>query len=534
MCRQKLCRHPCLCGSITVFASLSLLLVSSFLLTLLEAARVKGLDAYAAMQRENAMESVFSGYDRDLFEQYGIFLLDGSYGGQGLQISQINGRLQAAGQKNLRPVFPAQAWRTVQNFYQMDVADASVTGYLLATDYDGDPFRKMAAESMKTQYPLELAQTLYKGMQSADSAMAKAQQSRSAMDQAQENIEAAKEAQAAAAKEAQAAEAKEAQAAAAQAATGGQTGGGQQDAPAEAAGASVENPMDVVKAVKDTDILTLVLPPGSSASEKAIREAETLEHRFLLQGNEAWQKSSGWYETVLYHQFLQTNFACYGTGGAGGGALDYELEYVQAGKKTDRENLKSVVRQLLLLREGINYMYLQTDAVKQEEAYGVATAVAASFGIAPAAGLIAQGILAAWAYVESILDVRTLLAGGKLAWMKTSESWTSSLSGLGGLLTGSARAKEQADGEDYKGYLQKLLWLRSERTLNYRAMDLLEFRAGVDGGESMRMDTMILTLRADISYEAEPLFSELVTIQKLGVDRWEFTDGEFYSYFSEN
>ena len=232
------------------------------------------------MQRTNAMESVFSGYDRDLFNQYGIFLLDGSYGEQGLQFSQINGRLQAVSQKNLRPVIPVQTWRSIQNFYQMDVADASVTGYLLATDYNGDPFRKMAVESMKAQYPAELAYKLYESLQSADQAMTKAQQSRSAMDQAQENIEAAKEAQAAAAK----------------AAAGESTDGTQQDPTATVAGATVENPMDVVKAFKDADILTLVLPPGSSISEKAIRGKETLEHRSLYQGNEPWQKSgSGWH-----------------------------------------------------------------------------------------------------------------------------------------------------------------------------------------------------------------------------------------------
>lgn len=514
MCKKR----KNLCGSITVFASLSLLLVSSFLLTLLEAARVKGLDAYGRMQRTNAMESVFSGYDRDLFEQYGIFLLDGSYGGQSLQFSQINGCLQTVSQKNLRPVIPAQAWRAVQNFYQMDVADASVTGYLLATDYDGDPFRKMAAECMKAQYPMELAQKLYENMQSADGAMTKAQQSQSAMDQAQENIEAAKKAQAAAAK----------------AAAGGQADGGQQDTPAETAEPAVENPIEVVKAVKKTDILALVLPPGRHVSAKEIRGKQTLEHRPLLQGNEAWQKSGGWYETVLYHQFLQTRYASYGNTGSGTGALDYELEYIQAGKKSDRENLKSVVRQLLLLREGVNFMYLQTDTAKQEEAYGVAAAIAASFGIAPAAGLIAQGILAAWAYVESILDVRTLLAGGKIDWIKTAESWNSSLSGLGGLLAGSTQAKEQTDGEDYQGYLQKLLWLKSGRSLNYRAMDLLEFSAGADGREQMRMDAMILTLRADISYEAEPLFSEMVTIRNLKVERWEFTESVSYSYFVDN
>ena len=96
-------------GSITVFASLSLLLVASFLLVLLEAARVKGLDAYSRMQRTNAMESVFSEYERSLFERYGVFMLDGSYGSGELQISRINTRLQAVSQQNLRPFFPTQS-----------------------------------------------------------------------------------------------------------------------------------------------------------------------------------------------------------------------------------------------------------------------------------------------------------------------------------------------------------------------------------------------------------------------------------------
>ena len=178
-------------------------------------------------------------------------------------------------------------------------------------------------------------------------------------------------------------------------------------------------------------------------------------------------------------------------------------------------------------------MYLQMDAAKQQEAYSVAAALAAAVCIAPATGLIAQGILAAWAYAESVLDVRTLLAGGKIAWMKTAESWSSSLSGLGSLLAGSARAKEQENGDDYKSYLQKLLWLNSERALNYRAMDLMEFQAEMSG-RTIRMDAMLLALRADISHEAKPLFSELVTLQRLHADIWEFSDSAYYSYFSDS
>lgn len=505
MCRKKVS----LAGSITVFASLSLLLVASFLLALLEAARVKGLEAYGHMQRVNAMESVFSEYDRDLFEAYGVFFLDGSYGEDTLMPSQINARLQTVSQNNLRPVYAMQEWRNAVNFYQMDVSDATVTGYLLATDCDGAPFRKMAADSMRARYPAELLQSLYNGFQAADQAMTQANESRGAMDQAQENIRAAREEQARAA----AAQSKEASS----------------QPPAQV---TVENPIDVVKALKDADILTLVMPSGCSVSEKSIRGKETLEHRQLLQGNLSWQETERWYDTILYQQFLQTQFGCYREGRPGERALDYELEYIEAGKQSDRENLKSVVQKLLLLREGANFLYLQTDAVKRQEAYGVATALAASVGIAPAAGLIAQGILAAWAYAESILDVRTLLSGGKIAWMKTTESWSSSLSGLGALLAGSARAKEQENGEDYQGYLQKLLYLKSKRSLNYRAMDLMELRAGTDGNQTLRMDRMLLALQAEMTYVAEPLFSGMVTLQKLKTDQWEFSESVYYSYFS--
>ena len=513
-------RNRGLQASVTVFASLSLLLIASFLLVLLEAARVKGLAAYSRMQRTNAMESVFSRYDRELFEKYGIFLLDGSAGSETLQFSQINADLQSVSQKNLRPVISGIMWDQVQNFYQMDVTEASVTGFLLATDEKGGPFRQMAVDSMKARYPFELAQGLYDRLRSSDQAMTQASQSESAMDQAQENIQAAKEAQAA--KKAQAAQ---------------EAAGGQQEAqPPALEGTTdqpVENPMDVVKSIKHVDVLTLVMPSGGNLSAKAVRGRQTLEHRQLLQGNEPWKKNGGWYEAVVYQQFLQTQFASYEPGKSGEGALDYELEYIHAGKKSDRENLKCVVQQLLLLREGANFMYLQTDAAKQQEAYSVAAALAAAVCIAPATGLIAQGILAAWAYAESVLDVRTLLAGGKIAWMKTAESWSSSLSGLGSLLAGSARAKEQENGDDYKSYLQKLLWLNSERALNYRAMDLMEFQAEMSG-RTIRMDAMLLALRADISHEAKPLFSELVTLQRLHADVWEFSDSAYYSYFSDS
>ena len=44
--------------------------------------------------------------------------------------------------------------------------------------------------------------------------------------------------------------------------------------------------------------------------------------------------------------------------------------------------------------------------------------------------VVAQGVLMAWAYGESIMDLRVLTAGGKVPSVKTKETWKLSLSGL--------------------------------------------------------------------------------------------------------
>ncbi len=463
------------------------------------------------MHRENAVESVLSEYDRDLFDRFGIFLLDGGYGSGTLQFAQIDGRLLEISQKNLRPDVRGLSIHAAQNFYQMDVTQAQMERYLLATDADGAPFRAMAAASMKARYPAEVLQTLSEQFRRSDVAMDQAKQSQSSMDQAQQQIEQAKK---------QAAEAAQSSDSA--------------DQPAAPPAEPPENPMDVVKELKKTDLLTLVMPEGVRVSGKQIDGSTTLEQRQLIQGNEPWSGSADWSEPVLYQQFLQTQFRCFTSETAGGGALDYELEYIAAGKASDHANLKSVVRRLLLLREGANFLYLQADAAKQAEAYELAAAIAAAFAIAPATPLLAQGILAAWAYAESILDVRALLSGGRVPWIKTAESWSSDLSGIGALLAGNAQAKTTESGDNYTGYLQKLLYFTSARASSYRAMDLMEwYRVGCGEGQ-IRMDAMIVTFRAAFCYEAQPLFSGLVTLQRLSVDRLEFAASATGSYFKKS
>ncbi|MBO5353406.1 MAG: hypothetical protein J6A77_08930, partial [Lachnospiraceae bacterium] len=60
-------------GSISVFLSLVLTLLFSFLLTTLEAARIRGATAYASMVTDLAGESFLASYYYPLFKNYRLF-----------------------------------------------------------------------------------------------------------------------------------------------------------------------------------------------------------------------------------------------------------------------------------------------------------------------------------------------------------------------------------------------------------------------------------------------------------------------------
>ena len=66
-------------GSITVFLSLVLVLLFSFILTALEAARITGATAYVSMVSQLAGDSFFASYYYPLFKEYGLFGVDAGY-----------------------------------------------------------------------------------------------------------------------------------------------------------------------------------------------------------------------------------------------------------------------------------------------------------------------------------------------------------------------------------------------------------------------------------------------------------------------
>ena len=85
--------------------------------------------------------------------------------------------------------------------------------------------------------------------------------------------------------------------------------------------------------------------------------------------------------------------------------------------------------------------FLESDSIKQEEALALAAAILAPTGVGEAAvAALEQGILASWAFVESILDIRALMAGRKISWIKDSVHWTTDVVSISTVLSGDACA----------------------------------------------------------------------------------------------
>ena len=106
--------------------------------------------------------------------------------------------------------------------------------------------------------------------------------------------------------------------------------------------------------------------------------------------------------------------------------------------------------------------------------------------------LLEGAILLAWAYAESVYDVRTLFAGGKVPLLKNKETWHYSLTAA---LHGDLKDRAQeGKGLDYQDYLRIFMMTVNTDTLTARAMDMVEADIRKTSGNS--------AFRLDGCYEA--------------------------------
>lgn len=150
-----------------------------------------------------------------------------------------------------------------------------------------------------------------------------------------------------------------------------------------------------------------------------------------------------------------------------------EIEYILEGEQSDYSNVSAVVNNMIWMRMPINYAYLLTDTEKRSEALTLATGICVATHTEALIEIVKYLLLGCWAYGESICEMKTLLTGGEIEYIKTGQSWITDLEAP---VTGTL-SKKIENGLSYSDYLMILLASKTGRQENIcyaRMLDVIQ------------------------------------------------------------
>ncbi len=481
-------------GSLTVMAATSFLLILSVLFVLLEGTRMKYLDDILKFQARMGMESLMGEYCIPLWNDYKILALD----------------TDTSGEKIKQEFF-------VNKIFQWDETRKSdESGYFFHAKLDKIDFSDVETLANADGTSFERKLSLFAKINTPFSMYGKwkkMQEQLSGLKNAKPDIEAKIDAGSQmVSEEIMTSEA-------------GQTGK-TAAAPSINAKGVEKLPQKLknmkllgeIQKIRKNGILNIVISGNEEFSDKSIELSDSMVYRTRIAVPRKNVCRCGAEDAFLTTEHLLTYLKFYDAQGQTldrDSVLSYEVEYVVGGKASDIENLKVVCYELLAMREAANMTYLATDPEKQKECLSVATALAGAGTLPQLIEPIKVSIMAAWAFGESILDLRSILSGEKVPIMKNRETWTSSIGGLVSEIAGGQKAKKQSEGLLYKDYLRFLVLAKSTRIRAFRAMDIMEKNIRLlPDYEDYRIDAAVIALTGNFTYQYKNVFFGFVTIGK--------------------
>lgn len=452
-------------GSITPFCAISMMLVASFLFALLESARVYGLNRYVALKTESGMDSVCAEYQPFLWREYGLLFLDGAYGTEHFSMDYVSESLKTQVEKGIDKK---------GDLFALKLNSVSVDGFMMATDAKGEVFLYYVAERMKEHFPLGIAEDLYEQFTYGNNVKEQYGGAQEAVLEAKQLLEEIK------------GENEEA----------GQT----------------ETTLSTVIEMQRSNILRFVLGETDGISLKSCYMQDKLKTREKVNGTMQIISETDWYQKLLVLAYMDEYFSNYREQKEGH-YLNYEMEYVVSGKNSDWENLSAALERILLIREAANVCYLLQDKEKMQIAEFLANLLGLLVEGNPVAVEVFQaGIVGAWAYLESVLDVRALVAGEVIPLIKKEHEWTTDVGNILASFRESAKAKKCETGLSYEDYLKQLLFFTNEEELAYRMMEVMEFSMKQqEDYQNCRMNQMLVAIKYQLKFESNPVFFSMVT-----------------------
>lgn len=487
-------------GSVTIFFSMLLLLLCSLFFSMVETLRIFEMRLESKSVTGTVTANAFSEYQPYLWENYGILALDAGYGGPDMDIAHVEKRLSDFAWANCSDS------KETGSVYLFEIApeENSVLEYGLLTDASGAGLIQQGATYARYQ----VAQGLWENMSDEVQHMQWTEDApdvEELVENAQKGIEEMAE------------EAEQAQ-----------SEGEVEKVPEMEVMPVSEDPLELFWQLKDQGLLGLVIGERDISS-KTVHITEPMAGRDLWQGTTKSVEPDAT-DCLWFDWYVMQQFGHFGSEDKQNRALDYEVEYLIAQKNSDRENLEQVVMRLLAVREAQNLAVILSNPHMMQQSYEIAVAIAGLLANPPLIQIVQAAVVAVWALVESVLDVRILLDGKNVPAIKTEAQWQSRLGHLMDALGENAEASAQ-EGLGYEQYLLVLVVLQSQKKLAYGCMDLME--ASMHQQEEyayVRMDNMIYTMKILSVYQGEGMFDGFLPMEKMWLPLYQSKCVETISY----
>lgn len=458
----------------TVFLALIMLTMLSLAFTMAESVRYRMLSVRADDISLVSAESIFSMYVDKLWDDYGITGLDGTLSGDSEKIPVLEDRAVKRMEENAI----SSTWKNETDLLRIRPGSCAISNIGYLTDNGGAAFIKLAAKKELTAVPGDLLDKINKSTddaRSADSGKDAVSDQLNNGEKALNNPDSFED------------------------------DGSEAKSYPKKDWTGVDDPIPSAKKKKKAKSLSLYLPEGSKASDKSADFSDSVSKRRLRKGNSSVD-SGDILTRALYGQYVFDNLGTY-INPSEGNALSYGAEYILCGKSDDRSNLLGTVRKIMLMREAVNMAAIYADTAKTAEAGSLATALAGASVNPVVVEAVKAGIIAAWAYGESLLDMRTLLSGERVPVVKDKKSWNSALAELPLCFDNNRKARASKTGLSYEDYLRIFLAVTSQKKLGLRGMDLIEKSLnGNEGYESVKMDNLIFCATIETEMSSGPVF----------------------------
>lgn len=479
---------------ITVYLSLVFVLTVSFILGILEISIIHSSKNMSRLTADRAIFSIFGEYHEKLITDYHIFSIEGSYGTGDFSEDRLIERMQ---------------------YYGTAGIEQEITGIQYLTDLNGQALREQVLQYMEDRYGISVVRE-FTGLTSqwedqimqGEEMKEKEESILDGVNDLMENAGFPKENESGDTGEDTVSDSENTETALPE----GQT---------DIENLSESGPFTCIEKIEKSGILSVVLPEDMELSGLRIDPDTQVSARSLNTGRGTFpvrQGTGGIEERLLFNEYILNNFTSAVPEGENADNTDsaenssepacrslaYETEYILEGKSSDKDNLEAFLMKLFLVKMALNYVYLMGDSEKQAEVSVLAVAVTTVLLIPEAAEALKQLILLAWAAGESIVDIRTLLAGNRTALVKSTDTWQLPLSSLLTLGSGTDQSSgsDTSGGLAYKDYLRMFLFFENSENVNMRVLDRIEENIKTEYGMNwFKADQCVTKLEAENTVE---------------------------------